>query len=148
MNLVGEFNQFSSLNDEVLFERSLESGNVIFQKATKSKVFDQQGFAEAKAYKKPGKREETIQILAEEAFAQDWFNETHSLNLSKMDLIDLLRAATKNQIFQFDGALNEQTDGVAMGYPLGPLLANVFMCSIDEPRTTRSTSAVLPKVRR
>ena len=76
--------------------------------------------------------EETIQILAEKAFAQDWFNETHSLNLSKTDLIDLLRAATKNQLFQFDGALYERTDGVAMGSPLGPLLANVFMCSIKE----------------
>ena len=76
--------------------------------------------------------EETIQILAEKAFAQDWFNETHSLNLSKTDLIDLLQAATKNQLFQFDGALYEQTDGVAMGSPLGPLLANVFMCSIEE----------------
>ena len=39
--------------------------------------------------------DETIQILAEKAFVQDWFNETHSLNLSKTDLIDLLRAATK-----------------------------------------------------
>ena len=38
----------------------------------------------------------------------------------------------KNQLFQFDGALYEQTDGVAMGSPLGPLLANVFMCSIEE----------------
>ncbi|XP_058941979.2 uncharacterized protein [Pocillopora verrucosa] len=76
--------------------------------------------------------EETIQILAEKAFAQDWFNETHSLNISKADLIDLLRAATKNQLFQFDGALYEQTDGVAMGSPLGPLLANVFMCSVEE----------------
>ena len=29
---------------------------------------------------------------------------------------------------QFDGALHEQTDGVAMGSPLGPM---VFMCSIE-----------------
>ena len=72
--------------------------------------------------------EERIQILADKAFAQDWFNETHSLNLSKTDLIDLLRAATKSKLFQFDSALYEQTDGVAMG----PLLANVFMCLIEE----------------
>jgi len=26
----------------------------------------------------------------------------------------------------------EQTDGVAMGSPLGPLMANVFMCSIED----------------
>ena len=37
---------------------------------------------------------------------------------------------TENQLFQFDGALCERTDGVAVGSPLGPLLASVFMCSI------------------
>ena len=32
----------------------------------------------------------------------------------------------------FNGNLYEQTDGVAMESPLGPLLANVFMCSIED----------------
>ena len=36
-----------------------------------------------------------------------------------------------NQLFQFNGELYEQTDGVAMGSPLGPLLANVVMCHIE-----------------
>ena len=40
--------------------------------------------------------------------------------------------ATINQLFQFDGQLYEQTDGVAMGSSLGPLLANVFMCHLEE----------------
>ena len=71
--------------------------------------------------------EETIEILAEKAFAQDWFNETHSLNLSKTDLIDLLRAATKNQLFQLDGTWYEQAEGVAMGSPLGPLLGRLHV---------------------
>ena len=35
-------------------------------------------------------------------------------------------------LFLFNGQLYEQTDGVVMGSPLGPLLANAFMCSIDE----------------
>ena len=52
-------------------------------------------------------------------------------NLTRTDLVDLLHVATKGQLFQFDGALYEKTDGVAMGSPLGPLLANVFMCSIE-----------------
>ena len=47
-----------------------------------------------------------------------------------MDLVDLLSVATKGQLFQFNGALYEQTDGVAS--PLGPLLANVFMSHIEE----------------
>ena len=33
-------------------------------------------------------------------------------------------------------ALYEQTDGVAMGSPLGPLLANVFMSHIEESFAT------------
>ena len=53
-------------------------------------------------------------------------------NISKQDLIDLLSVATKGQLFQFNGSLYEQVDGVAMGSPLGPLLANVFMSSIEE----------------
>ena len=39
---------------------------------------------------------------------------------------------TKGQLFQFNGALYEKTDGVAMGSLLGPLLANVFMLSLEE----------------
>jgi len=76
--------------------------------------------------------DETIQILADKAFSDDWFNNTHELNLSRDQLIELLNAATKNQLFQYNGNLYEQTDGVAMGSPLGPLLANVFMCSIED----------------
>ena len=58
--------------------------------------------------------DETIQILADKAFADDWFNKNTKLNLTKADLVDLLKAATKNQLFQFDGSLYEQIDGVAM----------------------------------
>ena len=32
----------------------------------------------------------------------------------------------------------EQVDGVAMGSPLGPLMANTFMCSIEEQRTSQN----------
>ena len=76
--------------------------------------------------------EDTIQILADKAFTNNWFNSTHNLNISRSDLVDLLRAATKDQLFQFNGALYEQIDGVAMGSPLGPLMANTFMCYIEE----------------
>ena len=68
---------------------------------------------------------ETIDILE-----GDWFNKTHSMQLEKHQLTDLLEIATMNQLFQFNGVY-EQTDGVAMGSPLGPLLANVFMCHIE-----------------
>ena len=69
---------------------------------------------------------------AERAFENDWFNREHDLNITKLDLMELLRIATKNQLFQFEGKLYEQVDGVAMGSPLGPLMANEFMCKIEK----------------
>ena len=67
--------------------------------------------------------------------ADDWFNKTYGLNLHKDQLVKLLEIATTNQLFQFDGQLYEQTDRVAMGSPLGPLMANVFMCHLEEKLT-------------
>ena len=75
---------------------------------------------------------ETIDILVDKAFTNDWFNQTYDLNLEKEELTQLLEVATTNQLFQFDGQLYEQTDGVAMGSPLGPLMANVFMCHLED----------------
>ena len=45
--------------------------------------------------------EETLQLLADKAFIDNWFNETHHLNLNKLNLVNLLllRAATKDQPF-------------------------------------------------
>ena len=76
--------------------------------------------------------DETIQILAEKSFKDDWFNKQHNLNITKSDLVELLNIFTKNQLFQFEGSLYEQIDGVVMGSPLGPLMANTFMCSIED----------------
>ncbi|XP_022804616.1 uncharacterized protein LOC111341856 [Stylophora pistillata] len=74
----------------------------------------------------------TIEIIAKKAFADNWFNATHDLSITKPELVQLLEVATMNQLFQFDGNLYEQIDGVAMGSPLGPLMANAFLCSIKE----------------
>ena len=76
--------------------------------------------------------DETIEILVEKAFRDDWLNKEYDLNITKTDLIELIAIATKNQLFQFQGNLYEQVDGVAMSSPLGPLMANAFMCNIEE----------------
>ena len=36
--------------------------------------------------------------------------------------------ALQNNLFNFDGKIYKQTDGVAMGSLLGPSLANAFLC--------------------
>ena len=61
--------------------------------------------------------DEAIAILIEKAFRDNWFNSTNNLNISKENLVDLLNVSTKGQLFQFNGALYEQTDGVAMRSP-------------------------------
>ena len=66
--------------------------------------------------------------------------------------------ASTDQLFQFDGQLYEQREGVAMGSPLGPLLANVFMCHLEKElseyglipsfykRYVDDTLAIMPRV--
>ena len=46
--------------------------------------------------------------------------------LNKRDLFKLLETATSESSFIFDYLLYKQIDGVAMGSPLGPILANAF----------------------
>ena len=44
----------------------------------------------------------------------------------------LLEFATEKSHFIFDGQYYDQTESVAMGLPLGPVLANIFMCHFEE----------------
>ena len=76
--------------------------------------------------------QETIETIAEKAFVDNSFNVTHNLNITKPDLGQLVEVVTMNQLFQFDGKLYEQIEFVAIGSPLGPLMANAFLCSIEE----------------
>ena len=79
--------------------------------------------------------EETIDMFVNRAFKNNWFNETHNLNIQRHQLTKLLEISTMNQLFQFNGHLYEQVDGVAMGSPFGPLIANTFMCHLESKLT-------------
>ena len=67
--------------------------------------------------------EETIEIYTNELFKE---SETVE-GLSKTEFKELLSLATKDSHFIFDGTLCKQIDGVPMGSPLGPTLANAFL---------------------
>ena len=50
-----------------------------------------------------------------------------NLKLSKTDLTKLFSIATSQTHFLFDGKVYNQIDGVAMGSPLAPVLAILFL---------------------
>ena len=55
------------------------------------------------------------------------FNHNTNLNITKKELKKLFLFATSRTHFLFNGKFYNQIDGVAMGSPLGLVLANIFM---------------------
>ena len=55
------------------------------------------------------------------------FENNPQLKVTKHELKQLFHFATLGTHFIFNGSFYDQTDGILMGYPLGPVLANLFM---------------------
>ena len=71
--------------------------------------------------------DETIDISIDSLYKDD----ENSPKIPKDVFRNLLTMATKESFFMFKNKFYKQTDGVAMGSPLGPALANIFMCSFE-----------------
>lgn len=72
--------------------------------------------------------DETIDIVTNKVYAG-----VESVNgLMKSDFRKLLSLSTQGAVFYFNGSYYRQTDGVAMGSPLGPALANAFLCHHEQ----------------
>ena len=63
-------------------------------------------------------------------------------SLPRQELKKLLLFATKESHFLFDGTYYDQIDGVAMGSPLGPILANIFMGHFEEKWITNKINSI------
>ena len=48
------------------------------------------------------------------------------------ELIRIMDHVLKNNVFEFDGELFQQVFGIAMGTPMAPSLANLFMAWLEE----------------
>ena len=55
------------------------------------------------------------------------FNPNPNLNITKKKLKKLFLVATSQTHFIFNSKFYNQMDGVAMGFPLAPVLANIFV---------------------
>ena len=69
--------------------------------------------------------DETIKICTNELFD----SEMTVSGLNKKEMFEMLSLTLKESIILFDNKYYRQIDGVAMGSPLGPTLANIFLCS-------------------
>ncbi|XP_046860166.1 uncharacterized protein LOC124453391 [Xenia sp. Carnegie-2017] len=67
--------------------------------------------------------EETIEICAQNLFHSDMTLP----DMSENAFGELMMAPTKGVEFSFDDTMYKQIDGMAMGSPLGPVLANIFV---------------------
>ena len=68
---------------------------------------------------------ETIDIIIENLFPE----ESSTVNgICRDEFKKLLELASKDSFFMFNNTFYKQTDGVAMGSPLGPTFANAFLC--------------------
>ena len=71
---------------------------------------------------------ETINNCVSDLHNQNFYNG----ELSKRSLFKFLQTATSESSFVFDYLLYKQVDGVAMGSPLDPTLANAFLCHYEK----------------
>ena len=72
--------------------------------------------------------DETINLCVDKLFKHN-----HNIKgLNKQQCKDLLSLATKQPCFVFNDIYYTQLDGVAMGSPLGPTPANIFLCHHEE----------------
>ena len=71
--------------------------------------------------------DETIEIILNRIYDK---NEI-STDIRKSEIKELLNLCIKSVHFTFDGNIYVQNDGVAMGSPLRPVLANIFMVELE-----------------
>ena len=72
--------------------------------------------------------DETIKICSEALYDQ-----SNSRPVIPKDVfVELMKSATSSVEFSFNNTMYKQTDGVAMGSPLGPALANIFVGYYEE----------------
>ena len=71
--------------------------------------------------------DETIKICVNELFKP---SQTVS-GLNKQQVLEMLSLTIKENVISFDQKYYSQIDGVVIGPPLGPTVANIFLCCYE-----------------
>ena len=75
----------------------------------------------------------TINVILDEVFKEKKIQ----TKLTRAELKSLLELCTKEMHFSFNGKIYKQKNGVAMGSPLGPVVANIFMVHLEKQMIPR-----------
>ena len=70
----------------------------------------------------------TIDLILEKIYR----DKVIKTKLKREELRNLLEICTKEMHFSFNGEIYKQVNGVAMGSPLGPVIANIFMAELEK----------------
>ena len=85
---------------------------------------------------------ETINIILSKLFPS---TDSKVANMNKKQFEKLLNVATDSTYFLFNNKIYKQIDGMAMGSPLGPVFANIFMNSLEEKYLSQCPIEIKPK---
>ena len=80
---------------------------------------------------------ETIEVVLNKIYKK---NQQSNTSLRREEMKHLLETAVKNVPFRFMNRTFIQVDGVAMGSPLRPLLADIFMAELEKKLNRLSTN--------
>ena len=75
--------------------------------------------------------DECVQLCIDPLIQNRDFILYNNCTFDRLNFKKLLVSAVKNNHFIFNGQLWDQLDGDAMGSPLGPALANIFMSNLE-----------------
>ena len=82
--------------------------------------------------------EETINVALDRIY--HW--KEIETSIGKNDMHNLLLLCTKNVHLWFGGDIYQQNDGVALGSPLGPVLAGIFMAELETKIMSMVTGSI------
>ena len=91
-----------------------------------------------------------MQVPMDEALrvVEEWLSAADSLkertSIPTPQLIELIELCLRSTYFQFHDKFFEQTDGAAMGSPLSPVIANLYMERLEE--NALQTAPLLPRL--
>ena len=83
--------------------------------------------------------EYTINVILRKVYEEKLIK----IDIPKKEMKELLLLCTKNVHLEFNGKTFQQLDGVAMGSPLGPVIAEIFMVELENTLVSRLKNYLL-----